>query len=799
MSLGPRKIAQSRLSGLLSPLRHQQWRRGCGAHVGHRARLSTSDSQAVLVSSVEKTPISSEIYHVDYDPPNPYLPSGKQPQPGPTHEHNTQEGQIQGQPPRRKKTRTSTSNPARIQWNQVTQTASERNLDRNVVAKVATRINLAMQHNNTSLTKQELSTALATGLNSLYLRKLAFEQWTLAAKEHNRDPTKQEVLMSLTANKSHEGNRILDLAIGDCHGSFQEAWDAMDHVTRAWLWQRLAIRLLEKAPEKVLDFLIVTTMKSLDKPNFNMVADCFIYLEKFYYNDWLRDWSNGEHTYATAVAACMDPKSWPLANPPNKALLLFVNRVEPNEVLEAWRLMEDSKARMRPETALCFMKRFTEFNKVELALEALERIVRIKDPHFTMVSQGVLRHCSKLLTLDTVETIDGYRNFRILPQLLRMGVQPDRDMMNVVLANAYKTGDPQLGEDMLQFMQNHNHKLDTYTYLTLLTDAVARGDHARVDELTQEVEMQEKLRQNPHVFSKIFHAHFTFTAKNLDPETDPAGVFYSMLEMYNKLHDITPLKDLLIVPPQYSPPSTGLEIKTPPSPVALYLMIATFLRCKNRNYPVNRIYEVFRRMAHKGHPSIAPLVESDHVYNEFLVAFRKNTHSLPASVALVQDMLNLSSLPTHTSDGRPLTPIAPTSRTWTLLLSSCIFNRQLDAAEKVKEMMAKHNVQFSQVTWNVIINGFANNQQIQEAAMAIRQMEEQGFSIDHHTMKGLRFLRDPERLWNSIEEMDRGHGPDVYQAPRGVKLSSDVHKGEQERDDLINSGLQKLELKSKAA
>ncbi|KAJ5334351.1 uncharacterized protein N7506_008134 [Penicillium brevicompactum] len=743
--------------------------------------------------------MSSEIRHINYDPSSPHRPSSEQSQRGVSHEQNIQQGQTQRQHPTSNKTGHSKSDLPLIGWDQITSVASLRKLDRNVVGKAAIRVNLAIQSNGNRLTQQAMFAALNLRLNSLFSRELANRQWQFAyraifkAKLLDQDVTNTTLILSVKDNVK----TLLDLALEDCYGSFQKAWAALDRRTKASVWQRLAIWMLQNSPEKVLDYLIVTTDSSLDCPDFNMVSDCFLYLEKFYYDGWLRDWSSGKHTYATAVEACMSPKTWPIVNPPHAGFRLFINRAELNGVLEAYRRIKEFNVRMKPETVLCFMKRFTEFRKVEHALEALEWVSQIKDPDFDMASQGVLRHCCKLLTLDTVEDKAGSRNFRILPQLLKMGVQPDRDMMNVVLANAYDTGDPQLGEDMLQFMQSHNHKLDSYTYVTLLTDAVARGDQARVDDLTREVEMQEALKRNPHVFSKIFHAHFTFTAKHLDPETDPAGVFYSMLEMYNKLHDISPLKDLLIIPTHYTPPSTGLEIKTPPSPVALYLMIATFFRCKNRNYPVNRIYDQFRAMVMKGHPSIAPLVESDHIYNEFLIALRKNPHTLPASVAIVQDMLDSSSLPTQTSDGKKLTPVAPSSRTWTILLSSFVFHRQPDAAEKVKEMMAKYNAKFTQVTWNTIINGFANNQQIQDAALAIRHMEAQGFSIDEYTMKGLRYLRDPERLWNSIEEMDQIYGPDGHRASHATKPGSEVHKGEQERDDLIDSGLQKLELKSK--
>lgn len=685
-----------------------------------------------------------------------------------------------------------------ITTQKVKQTAAVQNLDPKTVARAAGRVNLAIQHHNKNLTDRSLFLALATRLNSIYSRELGNRQWNASygaifkAKVYNREVINKAVLPAL----NDDAKALLQAILEDCHGSFQESWNAMERPAKAWAWQRLAIWLLQNAPEKVLDFLIVTT-KSLDKPGFNLVADCFLYLDKFYYDDWLRDWRRDNDTYQTVIASCMDPKDWPIINPPQKGFRLYIRRSDVSEVTRAFRLINERGTTMSAETALCFMNKFTELNNVELAFRALEFLPKIKDPDFTMASQGVLRHCCKLLTLDTVEDRAGSRNFRILPRLLRMGVQPDRDMMNLVLANAYKTGDPQLGADILQFMQNHKHEFDSYTYLTLLTDAVARGDHQRVDELTGEVEMQEHLKQNPYIFSKIFHAHFTFTAKHMDPESDPAGVFYSMLEMYNKLHDISPLKELLLIPLHYKPPPTGLEAKTPPSPVALFLMIATFFRCKNRNYQVHRMYERFREMVKMGHPSIAPLVRSDHVYNEFLIAFRRSNHGLQPSVSLVEDMLDPSSVPTHTTDGKPLKHTAPSPRTWTILLSAFNYHRRPHAAEKVKEMMAKYNVKYNQVTWNTIISGFANTQDIAGTAAAIRQMEQQGFAIDHYTMKSLRYLRDPERLWVAVEEMDQGLGHDGYQQPPALEPTSVVNKGQQEHDQLIDDGLQKLGSKSK--
>ena len=741
---------------------------------------------------------SATSSHPEHDLSGSHPSTRQQSEPTATDQQGSQNGYTQNGNSPRNSPRTPRPKAPKITPQKVKEVAAAQNVNPKFVARAANRVNLAIQHQNKHLTDRGLHLALATRLNSIYSRELGTRQWKAAygaiykAKVYNREVINKSVLPAL----NDDAKALLELVLEDSYGSFRKAWSAMQRSARGWVWQRLAIWLLQNDPKKALDFLIVTC-KPQDKPDFTMIADCFLFLDRFYYNDWLRDWQHGTHTYASAVESCLEPTGWPILSPPQTGIRLFIRRSGFSALMKGFRIINERGITLSAETALCLMNKFTELNNVELAFSSLEFLPKIKDPNFTMASEGVLRHCCKLLTLDTVEDKAEGRNFRILPRLLKMGVQPDRDMMNIVLANAYKTGDPQLGADILRFMQNHNHELDSYTYLTLLTDAVARGDRGRVDDLVREVEMQQQLKENPYIFSKIFHAHFTFTAKHMDPENDPAGVFYSMLEMYNKLHDITPLKELLLIPPQYTPPSTGLEIKTPPSPVALFLMIATFFRCRNRISQVHRMYDQFRELVQMGHPSIAPLVESDHVYNEFLIAFRKSSRGLRSSIRLVEDMLDPSSLPTETSTGKPLKHTAPTPRTWTILLSAFNYNRQPHAAEKVKEMMAKHNVEYNQVTWNTIINGFANTQNIPETAAAIRQMEQQGFAIDHYTMKSLRYLRDPERLWVSIEEMDQGFGQDGYEQPPAPEPMSDVHNGQQERDQLIDSGLEKLGSKSK--
>jgi pentatricopeptide repeat protein len=583
--------------------------------------------------------------------------------------------------------------------------------------------------------------------------------------------------------------QLLDKIKTDPQVIFREAWETLDKPAKAAHWKRLSLWLLQNLPNLALEFLLVTS-QSADKPLFVMLSDCFLYLDKLHAGE-LRHWQKGDHTYVSVLLTCLDPNNWPIAHLPQKGVRLYLKKAGREELYHAWTIVDERRNHIESETWLCFMRRFTEFGDIYKSLEALELVRRRGQKNLLMDSEGVMRHCCKLLLLDSVRDTPNGRNFYILPKLLsQMGVRPDRDMMNIVLSNAFKTGDPQVGFDMFRHMKRQSLEPDSFTYLTLLSDAVARGDRERVQSLIQDIRSRE-LEKNPWIASKIFHAHFTFNAKHHDPDADPNGVFYSLLDMYNQLHDITPLKELSILPPEYTPPPGGENL--PPSVIALYLMIATYLRCQKRIPHAHRVYTKFRTLVSQNHPAIAPLASTDHTYNEFLVAFRDDPRGLQPAVRLVEDMLHFSNEDEELKDG-VIVRAKPSIRTWTILMSAFTFNKQPLAAEKVREMMAKHGAEYNMVTWNTVINTYANAQNVPEVAKSIKEMEAQGYSMDSYTMKCLRYLQDPERLWIAVGELDM-----ATDARHDMLTSSDqkpLEESEQDEDEqLLAQGLQRLRRK----
>lgn len=624
---------------------------------------------------------------------------------------------------------------------------------------------------------------------SLHAHQLSLSQWKTGYQEIFRaNFYGREVQRDLVPGLNETSKSFLEMLQTSSPDVFQDAWGSLDRRNKAASWQGLALWLLENDAKLLLSFLLITT-RFEDKPSFRVIGDCLRFVEKFHCNAWLKKGEVNAQTFQNVIEACLHPDDWPIINPPEKHLWLFIRKSGQDSVNLAFQRVQDEKREISGGTLLCFVRRFTEFGDIDRALKALVYIPKLRNIEFTMQSEGVTRHVCKLLTLDTIEDGPDGRNFRILPQLLEMGVKPDRDMMNIVLSNAAKIGDHQLLTDILKFMKDHQHQLDSHTYLVLLEDALAREDRGAIDLLVQEIETVETLRTNPYLASKIFHSHYLFKVKHMDPDADKSNLLFSMLDMYNRLYDIKPLEDLLIVPPHYTARSKGVE---KPSTVILYIALATYLRCTPDISKTRRIYSRFQELLREGDPVIASMAESDHAYNAFLSALRHNRRTLQTCVQIVEDMLHPT--PEVNRNGEIIDHVKPTTRTWTLLLCAFIFNRQFAGAEKIREMMSKHNIEYSDVTWNTIVNGYANMPDVSQTAKSIKAMEQAGFPIDSHTMKPLRYLRDPEALWAAIDALDRQY------STADLEPEPELEPGDEKdlREQLIDNALEKLAMKSKS-
>ncbi|KAL4785122.1 hypothetical protein BJX76DRAFT_325670 [Aspergillus varians] len=635
------------------------------------------------------------------------------------------------------------------------------------------------RHVNVRNVSQELwEREMLVRSKSLYETPNAIHRWRLTcdeiskAKSHEGKSQTNPIKLEL----DQKDNALLEKLKADSKKAFSQGWRTLTKSEKVGHWQRLSLWLLYHSPGLVPDFLRITCQDQ-HKPVFVTVSDCIQYLSRFFPD--LVDWS--------LIKDCLHPDTWPVLLLPQRPVRIYLEAADHDSLHYAWHLARRKRIHLAPPSILCFMKRFTDLGDVDKALEAIQMVQTLAHPAFPMDSEAINRHCCKLLRLDSVVDDGGERNFRILPKLLGLGIQPTRDLMNVVLSNAYKTGDSQVGQDILNYMKEQGLEPDSYTYLTLLTDAVRRRDSELLDSLLREVQIKEELSRNPWIISKTLHAQFVSITKGAEFD-DPKAVFYSMLAMYNRFHDITPLKELSVVPHIYTPPAGSGD--SPPSVVALYIIIASYLRCMKNVVSVEHVYSRFRHLVLQGHETITPLAATDHIYNEFLVAFRSDPRGLRPAVRLVESMLHPSSEDglTKKMAKSGIEYARPSVLTWNILMSCFVFNKQPLAAEKVKAMMAKHGVECGIDTWNMIINNYANAQDIPGLARAIKQMELEGIAPDNYTLNPLRFLRDPERLWVDIDKLDEA----AVQSST-AELSSQDKVGEKpDGVSLLDQGLQRF-------
>jgi pentatricopeptide repeat protein len=143
-----------------------------------------------------------------------------------------------------------------------------------------------------------------------------------------------------------------------------------------------------------------------------------------------------------------------------------------------------------------------------------------------------------------------------------------------------------------------------------------------------------------------------------------------------------------------------------------------------------------------GDPHLASLASTDHAANTFLSAFTRHQKTLLFAARVVRDMQR--PLPPTALPG--ITQIKPTVQTWSIFLLGFTRHKQMELAEQVLTYMRKQGIEPNQVTWNTLTAGYAGVQDVEGTVETLRRAERAGMVWDLWTHRGLRYLRERERL-----------------------------------------------------
>ncbi|KAK2736017.1 hypothetical protein FQN57_000910 [Myotisia sp. PD_48] len=528
-------------------------------------------------------------------------------------------------------------------------------------------------------------------------------------------------------------------------------WEALKITEAARRWPNIALWLLLYSPGDVPSFLEATG--SSKSPPFCMVADCFVYLETFHRAETQLS-AESRAQYCKAVAICLGPEKLPILERDQRGLNIYLKYCNYSEILDAYTNLSTSNKFLTMETALYFMGLFTHHGDIENALHVLRLIATRFESSAMLKSPRLFDGCCSLLTANQTSRQNSTPMHEVLPQLLELGIQPNLDMFNMIILDAVGNNDPELPWSMLRFIETQGMSPNSYTYVPLLDDSIRSNDPQKKSLITRKISKEHFVASEPHVTSKHMHAILSL-AEDTKSIRRSVDCFQEMLEVYEISHDVQPLRDLGIVGSGgHSDDKTVL--KRSPSAPALVLMITAYLRMRKDPDTVHRLFKRFREFVNIGHNCIAPLAETDYIFNAFLVAMRYDSRMLQLCIMVVESMLQ--PLPKtavlKSQNNRPVQQVAPSERTWTILLDSLMSHQELESAGKVVRMMLDRGIKLNGVTWNVIIKGYANMQMVKEAVAALKMMERDNWEPDQFTVKALGSIQNQDLLRSLLREPD---------------------------------------------
>jgi hypothetical protein len=617
----------------------------------------------------------------------------------------------------------------------------------------------------------------------LYKAKLLHRPHDVDSRLH---PEVTEWLSELT----RDGNEV---------SSMRGRWRNLTLEQTSMRRQHILLWSLANSPHDVPALLEATTTSTA--AHLPLVCACFFYLDKFFPDKKLLDRYDSA-TGTSLVFNYLDPSrtgGWHLQPRSLNVLLKYCTDSETRRVFDV--LKKRSEQKIPVNAALFLMGRFTAAGNLEYAVMVLEHL-STRGVNLSM--ERVLSRCTTLLKRCSELAPDATSvSSSILTRTLRAGVEPNLILNNVILSNAFESEGSDTGWKVFKHLLSHGFKPDAIAYVTLIQDAINRSDQVLLDDLLSQILGHKELAMNEILLSCCIHAVYRINLNN-HPQAK-TNLIRLLFPMFARLHDIQPLKDLHVIPDNWSVPP-GAMSATRPHPPSLGIMAAAFLNSQTDPEAVVTLYHRFRGLVLERHPAVFNLALTDYTYNAFLMALYRHASYLPQCIRILEDML--APLPPNSvlSDSRQESILdrspsespcprdhkdeslqtsshcKPTIITWNILLLAFMYHNQPASAEKIRNMMLKRGVRFNMRCWAIWVRGHAGMHMGEKALNALDEMEREGFFFGVEEWrkqkggKGLKMLEKLLQHWGHVKE----------ERARAWQWED---KAQDEKNETINKGL----------
>ncbi|KZF25610.1 hypothetical protein L228DRAFT_244484 [Xylona heveae TC161] len=604
-------------------------------------------------------------------------------------------------------------------------------------------------------------------------------EWTRAFSAINSEYDHHNVSSALRRpvkfhrNKEHWVEGIL--ASGFDRKGMSEEWRELSDSARRQRWPHIMLWSLQHSPEYALVFLEATHMAPF--PPGYAVADSLDHIISYYFQgkDAIEEKVIDELIRAICLLLNRGPS--PVPDLHQQTIYRLLQRCTEKQAITLYDALNTAKVPLHENTLLqfaAFFSRTAHFGRATRALQLLaQQEADLSSDKVLSVSVTLLRK--------SAEQGNGYSlSSRILAELLEIGLRPNLVVYNVIMLNAFEAGDSATGWRVHDLLLKNAVKPDKFTYSILMKEAKASANIEVINRIATNARNDGVLFNNPHVITELLGAIYAFHKKRKRTRAD---AFQALLSAFKAFFDIQPLVDLGLAPVTSQPSSTPESVdsateKIEPiyetgaqkdagfspmqaSPQSLTIMLTAFLeRCPSHKL-ISQLFTRYRELIDQGHPLISQLAETDHTANCFLKGLGRFSETLHLCPMVIEQMLGppTDSSQSSSHHGSPVGTghrAEPTVQTWSILLYAFHRHGQPAAAEKVLSMMSKRGVCANQVTWNSLVNGYAQMQDVEGVVSAMKRMEQEGWEVDNWTLEGLGKVVDRKSLMDAFEDAEHG-------------------------------------------
>lgn len=529
----------------------------------------------------------------------------------------------------------------------------------------------------------------------------------------------------------------------DADAIFQ-LWSKFHARYRKMIWQNFMLWALQHSPVRALKVLEVTISRSFPVIPRYIVEDCLdllaaIFLEGFKPPSSFKLEKLFHLTCGFAEASRTGEKH--LSSITQRIIYLILLNGNNDQVQQLHDVLVRQQIKLHHHTLLHFLKRFTKMKNLPQCMRVLREI---SCSGVDLASDAVQSGCVSLLRT-RFGGDDWHRiQSRVLTQLLEMGIPPQSFVYNVAILNSVDAADFETALDIYDSARESKIKPDAITYSILLKVVRRTGDVDILRMIIRDAEANGSLLDDERLVCDVLWA-----CLELEYRHDWRSIFSNLVQVYAKFCDINPLQDLGLI--ENCELHTTSQLQVPSSRILGVVLIAYILQNQFSDKVVD-LYQRYRQLVEQGHPQVAPLIETDHIANSFIMAFGRRSQTVEICTAVVRDMMSLA----HEEVSASLCSLhvaaaAPSIITWSVLLKAFSRHGQMLAAEKVLSMMRDRGLQPNQITWSFLVTGYAKSQNVASTVDVIKRMEKEGFPIDDYSLKGIGMLKDQQRLMNALD------------------------------------------------